>query len=110
MQRNKREIKLPTCILFVALMSSIIQHTIKIKFYSGIKCTSRYQQRNLRNLRKKEDRLNKVYDSDGEPGPFCDMEDLQGTQDFYEYALNDVLPPDAGKKSLIMKVINMLRK
>ena len=33
---------------------------------------SQYQQRNLLKL-KKEDRFNKVYDSDGEPGHFCDI-------------------------------------
>ena len=50
-------------------MVSGVQHTIKIKFYSGIKCTSQYQQRNLRHLQKKEDRFTKVYDSGEEPGP-----------------------------------------
>ena len=28
---------------------------------------------------------------------FCDMEDLEDTQDFYEYAIPDVFTPDAGK-------------
>ena len=46
---------------------------------------------------KKEDKLNKVYDSDGEPGPFFDLEDLEDTQDFYDYVLPDVFTPDAGK-------------
>ena len=41
--------------------------------------------------------FNKVYSSDGEPGPFCDMEDLENTQDFDDYVLPDVSPPDAGK-------------
>ena len=50
-------------------MMSSVQHTIKINFYSGIKCTSQYQRMNLRNLQKKEDMLNKVYDSDGEQAP-----------------------------------------
>ena len=44
----------------------------------------------LSDLQKKEDGLNKVYDSDGEPGPLCDMEDLEDTQDFYEYALPNI--------------------
>ena len=33
-----------------------------------------------------------MYDSDGEPGPFCDMVDLEDTQDFDEYNLPDVFP------------------
>ena len=45
---------------------------------------------------KKEDRFNKVYNSDGEPGTFYDMKDIEYTQDFDEYALPYVLPPDAG--------------
>ena len=65
---------------------------------------------NLRDLQKKEDRLNKVYDSDGGPGPFFDMEDLEDTQYFYEYALPDVFTTDAGKFSMVMKVMNMLRE
>ena len=28
-------------------------------------------------IHKKKDRLNKVYNSDGEPGPFYDMENLE---------------------------------
>ena len=46
-----------------------VQHTIKIKRFSGIKCTSQYQQMNFRHLQKKDDMLNKVYDSDGEQSP-----------------------------------------
>ena len=38
----------------------------------------------------KEDRFNKFYNSDGEPGYFCDMEDLEDTQYFDEYDLPDV--------------------
>ena len=73
-------------------MDSRVQHTIKIKDYSGIQCASQSQQRKISKL-KKGDRLNKVYDSDGEPGLFCDMEDLEDTQDIDKYALFDVLPP-----------------
>ena len=47
-------------------------------------------------MEEKDDRFNKVYDSNGEPGPFCDMEDIEDTQDFDEYALSDVPPPGAG--------------
>ena len=61
-------------------------------------CDSQSQQRNLRTLQKKQDRLNKVYNSDGGPGPLCDMEDLEDTQYFDEYALPNILPPDPGKK------------
>ena len=61
-------------------------------------------------MTKKEHRFNKVYDSDGELGPLCDMEDLEDTQDLDEYNLPDVFPPDAGNFSLIMKVTNLLRK
>ena len=49
-------------------------------------------------MTKKEHRFNKVYDSDGELGPLCDMEDLEDTQDLDEYNLPDVSRPDAGKK------------
>ena len=52
-QEKKGKIKLSTCILVISLMVSGVQHNIKIKCYSGIKCTSHYQQRNLRNLQKK---------------------------------------------------------
>ena len=41
--------------------------------------------------------MNKIYDSDGEPGPFCDMEDPEDTQYFYKYARPDVFLPGAGK-------------
>ena len=54
--------------------------------------------------------FNRVYDSDGESGPFCDMEDPEATQDFYEYALPDVLTPDSGNKYMVMKLINLLRE
>ena len=50
-------------------LTSSVQHTIKIKCYSGIKYTSQYQQMNLRYLQKKDDRLNKVYDSNGGQAP-----------------------------------------
>ena len=49
-------------------MVSSVHHTIKIEFYSIIKCNSHSQRMNLCNLQKK-DRLNKVYDSDGEQAP-----------------------------------------
>ena len=58
--------------LVLALMSSISQHTIKMKCYSSIKCTSQSQQMNLFNFLK-ESRFNKVYNIHGELGPLCDM-------------------------------------
>ena len=80
-------------------MTSRVEHTIKIKCYSVIKFAYQSQQRNLHKWPKKKDRFNKVYDSDGGPGPFCDMEDLEDTQYFDDYALPDVSPPGAGKIS-----------
>ena len=60
---------------------------------------------------KKEDMFNKVYDSDGEPWPFSDMEYLEDTQDFDECNLPDVSPTDAGKTfSPNMKVMNLSQK
>ena len=47
------EIKVSTLILDVSLMAFIVQHTIKIKCYSGIKCDPQYQQRNFHKLQKK---------------------------------------------------------
>ena len=52
-QQKKSKIKLFTCILGIALMDPNVQHTIQIKCYSGIKCNSQYQQRNLCYLQKK---------------------------------------------------------
>ena len=59
---------------------------------------------------QKEDRFNKFYDSDGDSGPFCDMEDLEDTQDFDKYALPYAPPLMLENVSLIIKVMNMLRK
>ena len=66
-----------------------VQHNIKIKCYSGIKFSSQSQKRNLYKLQKRVVRFNKVYDSYGEPVPFCDMEDIEDTQYFDEYTLPD---------------------
>ena len=38
------------------------------------------------------------------------MEDTEDTQYFYEYVLPAFYPSDAGKKYLIMKLMNLLRK
>ena len=59
---------------------------------NAIKETTKIQQSNLRKLPKKDVRLNTFYDSDGEPGPFCDMKYLEDTQYFDEYALPDIFP------------------
>ena len=69
---------------------------LSVQHPSGIKFTYQYQQINLPNLKNKQDTLNKFYDSYGEPGTFCDMEDIEDTQDFYEYSLPDVFNPDSG--------------
>ena len=45
-----------------------------------------------------------------EPVSLCDIEDLEDTPDFDEYALPDVFPFDAGKNYPVMKVMNMLPK
>ena len=44
------------------------------------------------------------------PWPFCDMEDPEDTQDFYEYDLSDVFTPDDGKFAMITKIMNLLRE
>ena len=54
----------------------------KRKCSSIIERTSQYQQSNLHHLQKTEDRFNEGYDSDGEPGPLCDVEDIEDNQDF----------------------------
>ena len=38
------------------------------------------------------------------------MEDLEDNQDLYEYTLPDVFTPGAGKVSMVMKVMNLLRE
>ena len=43
------------------------------------------------------------------PGPFCDMEDIECNQYFYEYDLPDVFTPDSGNVSMVTKVMNLLR-
>ena len=48
--------------------------------------------------------------SDGESGTFCDMEDLEDTADFDEYNLLVFPPLMLATFSLIMKVMNLLRK
>ena len=44
------------------------------------------------------------------PGPFCDMEDLEDTQAFYEYSLPDVFTPDSINVSMVMEAMNLLRE
>ena len=59
---------------------------------------------------KKEDIFNKIYDSDREPGTLFDTENIEDTQYFDEYNLPDVSPLMLEFFSLIMKVMNLLRK
>ena len=40
------------------------------------------------------------------PGTFFDIEDLEDTQDFFEYALPDIFTPNASKISMVMKLMN----
>ena len=77
-------------------MSQTVRHIIKVKCPSSIKCASSYQQRNLHNLQKIKDSFDEGYYSDGEPGPFFDMEYLEDTQYFDQDALHDVFPLGAG--------------
>ena len=72
-----------------------MQHTIKIKFNPLINVPLSLNKEILINY-KKEDRFNRDYGSDGEPGPFCDMEYIEDTQYSDDYALPKVLPPSAG--------------
>ena len=57
------------------------------------------QQRNLCNLHNIENRFEEGYDSDGEAGPLCDVDLLEGNEVFYEGDLPGVSPIDAGEKS-----------
>ena len=50
--------------------------------------------RNLANLCKLEDNFDFGYDSDGELGPFFDMEDVEGVQMFDEPVLGEEPPPE----------------
>ena len=59
-------------------MAHSVQHTMKGKGPSSIKFTSRYKQRKLHNLQKK-DRFDEGYDNDGQLGPFCNMEYIEYT-------------------------------
>ena len=63
-------------------MAQRVQHTTKIQCYSGIKFNSQSQQSNLHYLHKINDKFKEVYDSHGEPGPFCAMGYLEDTEDF----------------------------
>ena len=91
------KIKVSTCILLLFLRAQIVWHTTKVKDYSIIKFTYQSQQRNLHNLRKIKGGFDEGYDSDGEPGPLCDMEYLEYTQYFDEVALPYVVTLDTGE-------------
>ena len=51
------------------------------------------------NLQKIEDWFGQGCNSDGEPGPFCDVESFGVTQDFYEGAIPDIDPLGVGENS-----------
>ena len=91
-------------------MAFIVQHTIKIKCYSGIKCDPQYQQRNFHKLQKK--RIGSIR-----------FRIVIGNQDLYLICkilniLNILIstlylmfsPLILAKFSLIMKVMNLLQK
>ena len=71
----------------------------KRKCSSIIERTSQYQQSNLHHLQKTQDSFNEGYDTDGEPGPLCDVEDIEDNQDFDQDALPDIFPLDAGENA-----------
>ena len=64
-------------------MAQSVFHIIKVKGSSSIKCNSQSQQSNLHYLHKINDKFKEVYDSHGEPGPFCAMGYLEDTEDFF---------------------------
>ena len=108
-ETEEKEIKISTLILDVSLMAFIVQHTIKIKCYSGSKYDSQYQQRNLSKLQKKRICLIR-------------FTILMGNQDLSVICkifkiLNILIStlylmffPLILEKYLIMKVMNMLNK
>ena len=53
MKHKKSKIEVSTRILVVSLITPRVQYTIKINCYSGIKCDSQSQQRNLHKLQNK---------------------------------------------------------
>ena len=50
-------------------------------------------------MQKIEDRFNEGYNSDGERGPFWDVENIDGPQYFDEVALPDAYPLDVSKNA-----------
>ena len=63
-------------------------------------------QRNLGKLSQMEDKFNEGYDSDGEAGPFCSIEDIEGPQDFDEEPLKTTLASVSAKNTTINPVDN----
>ena len=61
-------------------------------------------QRNLGKLSQMEDKFNEGYDSDGEAGPFCSIEDIEGPQDFDEEPLKTTLASVPTKNATINPV------
>ena len=82
----------------------------KVKVSSSIKFTSQFQQIKLHNLHKIKDRFDEGYNSYGDPGRFCDMEDLKMIKILMR-ALYLMLSPLMTVEIIIMtKVINISRK
>ena len=48
---------------------------------------------------KIKDRFDEGYGSDGGPGPFFKMEDLEDTQDYYKGNISDFVPLYSGENS-----------
>ena len=91
-------------------MASRVQHTIKIKCYSGIKCAPQSQQRNPRKLQKNRIgsiRFTMVMGNQDLPVIWNILKILKI---FMSRLYLMFPPPDAGISFLIMKVMNLLRE
>ena len=64
-----------------------------------MECNFQYQQRNLSHLQKREDRFNEGYNSYGEPGPLCDVENIEDNKDFDEEVLPAIAPLVSGENN-----------
>ena len=72
--------------------------------HSTIKFTSQYQQSNLHNIHKTQDRFDEGHDSYGIPGSFCDVEYLDNTQYFDEVDIPSIIPLCACENSSVDEV------
>ena len=96
--------------LSFSLMVSRVQHTIKIKCYSGIKCVSQYQQRNLCKLQKKRIGSIRFTIVMGNQDISWIWEILKILNIFITNLYLMLSPLMLENIYLIMKVMNMLRK